>query len=254
MDGKPIRTRFSMRAAIAVGKAINRPAIVEQVMEGQAIPAGQVLPKGFFGVSEKLRPVDYDPAGAKKMLADASYPDRLADDHPRAERSLHQRCRNRRGGGPDADPHRHHTGSKPCRARCSSSARPQAAKTRSRSSRCTPPAAGCGLGKASSLRCAHLIATYDKTKRHGQRQSRPALEPRDRRAGPTGMATVDDDKRAVLLAKATEMSIESGAIIPRCTIGSYWAMRETDCRTRAANGRAGQYAQRQLMTGRRTRP
>ncbi|MEM7424013.1 MAG: ABC transporter substrate-binding protein, partial [Pseudomonadota bacterium] len=59
----------------AISKAINRDAIVERVMEGVAIKAGQLLPDGFFGVSDKLAPVDYDPSGAKELLAAAGVPD-----------------------------------------------------------------------------------------------------------------------------------------------------------------------------------
>ena len=37
-------------------------------------PAGQLLPEGFFGRSDKLKVEKYDPAGAKKLLAEAGYP------------------------------------------------------------------------------------------------------------------------------------------------------------------------------------
>ena len=40
-------------------------------LEGVALPAGQLLPEGFFGVSDKLEVVTYDPEGAKAMLAEA---------------------------------------------------------------------------------------------------------------------------------------------------------------------------------------
>ena len=39
------------------------------------MPAGQLLPEGFFGVSPNLSPVEYDPEGAKALLAEAGYPD-----------------------------------------------------------------------------------------------------------------------------------------------------------------------------------
>jgi peptide/nickel transport system substrate-binding protein len=64
-----------LRVRQALSKAINRPAVVERVMEGQAIPAGQLLPDGFFGVSPNLKVERFDPAGAKKLLAEAGYPD-----------------------------------------------------------------------------------------------------------------------------------------------------------------------------------
>lgn len=62
------------RVRQAMSKAINRPAIVERLMEGEAIPAGGLLPEGFFGVSPKLKPDAFDPEGARKLLAEAGYP------------------------------------------------------------------------------------------------------------------------------------------------------------------------------------
>src|SRR3546814_1241290 len=44
---------LDVRVRKAISKAINREAIVERVMEGVAIPAGQFLPEQFFGVSQR---------------------------------------------------------------------------------------------------------------------------------------------------------------------------------------------------------
>ena len=51
--GKPLdKNPFKdARVRKAISKAINRNAIVERVMEGLAMPAGQLMPEGFFGVS-----------------------------------------------------------------------------------------------------------------------------------------------------------------------------------------------------------
>ena len=74
-DGSEIKNPFKdKRVRQAMTKAINRDAIVSRVMEGVAIPAGQFLPDGYFGVSTKLKPVAYDPDGAKKLLAEAGFP------------------------------------------------------------------------------------------------------------------------------------------------------------------------------------
>lgn len=67
----PLRDR---RVRLAISKAINRPAIVSKVMEGVAIAAGQLLPKGFFGWNPKLKPEKFDPEGAKRLLREAGYP------------------------------------------------------------------------------------------------------------------------------------------------------------------------------------
>lgn len=75
-DGEEIFNPFQdIRVRQAVSMAIDRDAIVEEVMEGIAIPAGQVLPEGFFGVSENIEVPEYDPEGAMALLAEAGYPD-----------------------------------------------------------------------------------------------------------------------------------------------------------------------------------
>ncbi len=63
-----------VRVRRAMSKALNRPAIVDRVMEGLAVPAGQFLPDGMFGVSPRLKVEAYDPEGARKLLAEAGYP------------------------------------------------------------------------------------------------------------------------------------------------------------------------------------
>jgi len=75
--GKPLETNplKDVRVRRALSKAINRTAIVDRVMEGLAIPAGQLLPDGMFGVNPAIKPDAYDPDGAKKLLAEAGYPD-----------------------------------------------------------------------------------------------------------------------------------------------------------------------------------
>eukprot|EP00657_Telonema_sp_P-1_P006570 TRINITY_DN2558_c0_g1_i1.p1 TRINITY_DN2558_c0_g1~~TRINITY_DN2558_c0_g1_i1.p1 ORF type:complete len:213 (-),score=88.52 TRINITY_DN2558_c0_g1_i1:71-709(-) len=75
LDKNPL---LDPRVRKALSKMINREAIVKRVMEGVAIPAGQLLPEGFFGVSPNLKVEAYDPAGAKKLLAEAGYPDGFA--------------------------------------------------------------------------------------------------------------------------------------------------------------------------------
>src|SRR5262245_12546222 len=66
-DGSAIKNPLrSQKVRLALSKALNRDAIVSRVMEGVAIPAGQLLAEGFFGVSPNAKPLAYDPEGAKK--------------------------------------------------------------------------------------------------------------------------------------------------------------------------------------------
>jgi peptide/nickel transport system substrate-binding protein len=79
-DGKPLdRNPFrDVRVRKALSLAVNRDAIVERVMEKRAVPAGQLLPDFFFGTSKKLKPAKFDPEGAKRLLAEAGYPNGFA--------------------------------------------------------------------------------------------------------------------------------------------------------------------------------
>ena len=72
MDKNPL---LDLRVRRAISKAINRPAIAERVMEGQAIPSGQLVSEKLFGHVPGLKADAYDPDGAKKLLAEAGYPE-----------------------------------------------------------------------------------------------------------------------------------------------------------------------------------
>lgn len=76
VDGKPLEANplRDPKVRKAISKMVDRDAIVSRIMEGQAVAAGQLLPDQFFGTSKALKPEKYDPDGAKKLLAEAGYP------------------------------------------------------------------------------------------------------------------------------------------------------------------------------------
>ncbi len=76
-SGKPlVKNPFKdARVRLAISKAINREAIVSRVMEGLAVPASNIVSPGIFGHNPAIKVEAYDPAGAKRLLADAGYPD-----------------------------------------------------------------------------------------------------------------------------------------------------------------------------------
>ena len=75
LDKNPFR---DVRVRKALSMAINRDAIVDRVMEKKAVAASQLLPDFFYGTSKKLKPAKFDPEGAKKLLAEAGYPNGFA--------------------------------------------------------------------------------------------------------------------------------------------------------------------------------
>ncbi len=79
-DGKPLDKNplKDVRVRRAISKAINRQALVERVMEGAAVTTGQLMPEGMFGYTSALKPEPYDVEGARKLLAEAGYPDGFA--------------------------------------------------------------------------------------------------------------------------------------------------------------------------------
>ncbi len=76
-DGRPLDRNplKDVRVRRAISKAINRQAIAERVMEGLALPAGNLVSPGVFGHAADLKPEIHDPEGAKKLLAAAGFPD-----------------------------------------------------------------------------------------------------------------------------------------------------------------------------------
>lgn len=92
-DGTPLTKNplKDVRVRRAISLAVNRAAIAERLFNGEANPAGNLLPPGGYGVSD--RPVDaYDPEAAKRLLAEAGYAEGFkltihapSDRYPRAE-------------------------------------------------------------------------------------------------------------------------------------------------------------------------
>ena len=71
LDPSPLR---DARVRRALSLAINRQALTARAMDGLATPANQVAPQGMFGWTPDLPTADYDPAAARRLLAEAGYP------------------------------------------------------------------------------------------------------------------------------------------------------------------------------------
>ena len=58
----------------AMNYAVNKEAIVENLLRGAAVPASQGATHNTFGFNPNVKPYAYDPAKARQLLADAGYP------------------------------------------------------------------------------------------------------------------------------------------------------------------------------------
>lgn len=75
LDKNPLQDR---RVRLALSKAINRHALVEQVMAGFAEAAGQITVPGMVGFNPNLKPEPLDVEGARKLLVEAGWPNGFA--------------------------------------------------------------------------------------------------------------------------------------------------------------------------------
>lgn len=223
-DGAAIKNPLKdQRVRLALSKAINRDAIVSRVMEGVAIPAAQLLDTSFFGTSKTLKPTAFDAEGAKKLLADAGFPNGF-------KMTLH---------GPNG---RYTNDVKIAEAVAQMFTRIGIETT----IETLPPAVffnrasvgangqpefsfilvgwGSDTGETSSpLRS--LLGTFNKDKGTGTanrgRYSNPELDKLVEQA----LATVDDAKRQELLAKASELAMGDVGLIPSHYQINTWATK-----------------------------
>ena len=216
LDKNPLK---DLRVRKALSKAINRQAIVERTMEGAAVATGQLMPDGMFGHTPALKPEAFDPEGAKKLLAEAGYPDGFAI-------TLH---------GPND---RYVNDDQICQAvaqmlsRVGIQTRVETLPSAVYFSRANKLEFSLMLvgwasdtAEASSPLKAQL-ATYDVKKGMGTanrgRYSNPKMDALLEQA----LATVDDPKREKLLQQATELAVGDLGIIPLHHQVNLWGMRK----------------------------
>jgi peptide/nickel transport system substrate-binding protein len=65
---------LDVRVREALDLAIDRKALADIAMEGLGVPTSQMVTPSIFGFNKGLGDRKYDPAAAKKLLADAGYP------------------------------------------------------------------------------------------------------------------------------------------------------------------------------------
>jgi len=75
-DGKPVTGPLAdKRVRQAMTMAVNRELIIDALLAGAAKVAGQGATQAVYGYNPDIKPLPYDPAAAKKLLAEAGYPD-----------------------------------------------------------------------------------------------------------------------------------------------------------------------------------
>lgn len=204
-----------VRVRRAISLAIDRQALVTEAMLGVAVPAGQLMPQGFFGSLPGLRPDPYNPRRAKRLLARAGW--------PRGFRlTLHAPLSNHLNGADVPGRVAAMLTRVGIRTEADTMARsvfyPRAARLQFSLILVGWRASS---GEASAPLRA-LLATYD---RHGMgaanpgRYSNPKLDALLKKA----LRTVDDVQREALLREAQQIGLKDYGVIPLLFESNTWA-------------------------------
>jgi peptide/nickel transport system substrate-binding protein len=226
-----------VREALTI--AINRDAIVERIMGGVAVAAGELLPPGMFGAHEEgdLPPRAFDPDRAQALLAEAGYPDgfgitigtpndRYINDAQVAQAVAQMWARI--GIETEID---------------ASTASTFFSRRNAQEFSAYLAGWGAGTGEMSSPLRALLATRNPDTGMGGTnagRYSSPEMDAILMQA----LRTVDDAEREALLRQASRMAMDDYAIIPLHYEVTPWAMRATVTYT----PRADQYTLPFLVT------
>ncbi len=216
MDRNPLK---DARVRKAMSMAINRPVIVARIMEGEAIPAGQLVPDFLFGATKNLAVEKYDPEGAKKLLAQAGWPDgfgitiaspnnRYVNDAKVAQAVAQMLTR----VGIDTKV----------------LAMPSATYfTQASDLKFSLMLLGWSTGTAeASSSLKNLIMTFDKDKGFGNANRGRYSNAKVDALTEDALQTVDDTKREAWLQRATELAINDTAVIPLHFQLNLWAARD----------------------------
>jgi peptide/nickel transport system substrate-binding protein len=220
-DGAPLAVNplKDLRVRQAMSMAINRQAIVERVMEGQAVVATQFLPPGGPGTDPTLPATPFDPARARALLAEAGYPkgfritvhgpnDRYINDAKIVQAVAQMFSRVGIDARVDVKPWTVYAGTNDKATEVS----------------CWLSAWGVNTGETSNPLSA-LVATEDRAGglgiSNGGRYSNPEVDRRLKQA----LGTMDDPSRNALLAEACGIAFRDVAVVPLHHEVSVWAAR-----------------------------
>ncbi|HJS33675.1 MAG TPA: ABC transporter substrate-binding protein [Alphaproteobacteria bacterium] len=219
-DGKPLDKNPLRDAKVreALDLAIDRKTMVDVVLEGLGRPANQIMPAGFFGSSPRIPERKFDPERAKKLLAEAGYPNGFKVD-------LH--CTNDRLPGDGAI----------CAGLGQMFTRVGITTNVNAISRTVyfPAQArleyslfmnGWGtLTGEGSYTLGSLVHTNDPATKLGPFNRTAYSNPEVDKTLQEAVRTLDDAKRRALFEKAMELSMADRALIPIVVLQTVWAGR-----------------------------
>jgi peptide/nickel transport system substrate-binding protein len=221
LDGKPLAANplQDKRVRKAFNLALNRQGIVERVMNGNGVAAGQLVPEGYPGYVPDLQPLKQDVNAAKALLTEAGYPngfgltiDGSSGQYPNDAQILQAvgQMLTRIGIKTKVE------------ALAPAVFQPRAAKLEFS---VAFQGAAIETGEASSM-IRPVIATYDEARGYGTgnrgRYSNPELD----RLLADALVEMDDAHRVALLQQAVRVAIDDSALLPVLFMNNTWGIRK----------------------------
>ncbi|MGG5891007.1 ABC transporter substrate-binding protein [Falsiroseomonas sp. HC035] len=215
MTQNPFR---DLRVRQAVSLAMNREAIVSRVMDGAAEATGQVMPRDWFGWTPTLPAPPYDPAAARRLLAEAGFPNGF---------NLTIHCSN----------NRYVNDERICQAigqmltrigiQTEVQALPFATWIAAASRQdYSMLFGGWGIDTAEpSSPLGSLLATYDRATGRGASNRSRYSNPEVDRLVERGLATLDDEQRRQIFIRATEIAMRDVGLVPMHHQVNLWGVK-----------------------------
>jgi peptide/nickel transport system substrate-binding protein len=216
LDKNPFRDQ---RVRKAISLMIDRDLIVDRILGGSGVPAGQIGAPGLGGYSQNLQPDKPDLAKAKELLTEAGYPDGFgitvysSNDRFPGDGDLAQALGQflARGGlkvnGVEALPYNVYSKA--------ATAGDYGAFVYS---------LGASTPTTAPL-LQSLLHTYDKEAKMGAFNRVRFSDPEFDAALAAAMQEFDDTKRAQMLAQATDMVFAETPVVPLYWQQVHWAMK-----------------------------
>lgn len=219
-NGQPLpRNPFrDVRVRQALSLAIDRDAIAERVLEGQATPARQLMNNTFFGADPNAPPLPFNLDRARQLLTEAGYPNGFRVP-------LHCSSDRLPGDGAVCAALGQLLARIGIEVQVNAQSRTVFFPARTRGDYVFTMAGWGTLTGEAGYALTGFVHTNDRERRLGPFNNTGYSNPQIDEVIRQGLATLDDNRRSELYRQAQRMAVADGGAIPIVILNTAWAGR-----------------------------